>query len=603
MKSPTWPALGPLRRDPWLLATGAAGLAFALLYALPLLQTEAMTRFRDEASFLVLTGLAVGSMAYRLRRVAQRGERRAWTLFLVALAIWHCEEWIELLVPQSKVSGPLSVLNDLLFLFVYLAFVLGLDEWAADFRPRDSARLARRMNLLGALVLGSALTVYFVSIPRRMAPADYAAGLPSAHLYLALDLLTTARFFAVWAALPAGRARRLVGLLVGMFALWLATDLGQTLALHGITDVGRQTWFDAVWYASFLPLLLAARLRDLDWPSEPRLERDTDEDFELQAPLAISPFPLYAAALPFLHLLAESMGWSDPALARVRGVVVLAATALLAGLGVVYELGSSRIHARLRGEYRIAEEQLARAQKLEAVGRLAAGVAHDFNNLLTVVIGRTDMLLAAERDAAASGRYLAEIRQAATRAADLTAQLLAVGRRQRTERSVCALPDLLARLAPLARDLAGPARELELAVAAGTPAIAVDPQQFERMLLNLVQNACDASAAGRPVRIDAETRHLARPLATHDGEIPSGDWVVVAVSDRGEGMDEATLGRAFEPFFTTKPVGKGSGLGLPTVVGLVRQNEGHLLAASRLGRGTRIELFFAPAPTPVASRA
>ena len=225
---------------------------------------------------------------------------------------------------------------------------------------------------------------------------------------------------------------------------------------------------------------------------------------------------------------------------------------------------------------RALEEQLQQAQKMEAIGRLAGGVAHDFNNLLTVINGYAEGLLA-DLPAGAAREDVAVIRDAGNRAAALTAQLLAFSRRTIIAPRPINLTAMVARLARMFERVLGERVTLVTDLAAGLPTVMADGGQLEQVLLNLVVNAKDAMSAGGTLTIATSER--ASTLL--------GRQVCLVVEDTGEGMPEDVRARVFEPFFTTKPQGQGSGLGLATVYGIVRQAGGYVQVESRVGHGSR----------------
>jgi two-component system, cell cycle sensor histidine kinase and response regulator CckA len=244
------------------------------------------------------------------------------------------------------------------------------------------------------------------------------------------------------------------------------------------------------------------------------------------------------------------------------------------------------------GERRLLEEQLAHAQKMEAVGRLAGGVAHDFNNLLTVIISYAEFMTSAVGDDSELRRDLEEIRSAATRGAKLTHQLLAFSRRQVLAPTVIS-PNLAIReLEPMLRRLCGESVGLHSMLSARTGAIRVDPGQLDQVLMNLVANARDAMPNGGEITVRTDLVELDETYSALHSEVKPGPYVLIAVSDNGCGMDAATLARMFEPFFTTKPAGHGTGLGLATSHGIVRQNGGHIWAYSEPGKGSTFKLYF-----------
>jgi PAS domain S-box-containing protein len=217
------------------------------------------------------------------------------------------------------------------------------------------------------------------------------------------------------------------------------------------------------------------------------------------------------------------------------------------------------------------EAELHEAQKLEAVGKLAAGVAHDFNNLMTAVLGYSDLILARLPEDDENRGKIESIREASVRASDLTRQLLAFGRKQMLQTSDLDLRDVVTGVRPALRRLAGDDIRLDVHVADEPVVVSGDLVQLEQVVLNLAANACEAMAAGGTLAIEATS---------------DGNQALLAVHDTGDGIDDEILGRIFEPFFTTKPVGAGPGLGLSTVHGIVGQSGGTVEVATEPGAGT-----------------
>jgi PAS domain S-box-containing protein len=242
-------------------------------------------------------------------------------------------------------------------------------------------------------------------------------------------------------------------------------------------------------------------------------------------------------------------------------------------------------------EKRRLEEQLRQAQKLEAIGRLAGGIAHDFNNLLTVITGYSDLALQELPQEHPLTEIVGQIRQASLRAADLTRQLLAFSRRQVLQPVVVDLNTLIEELEKMLRRLIGEDIDLALHLQEGLWPVRVDPGQMEQVLLNLVVNARDAMPRGGKLTIETTNIVLDATAAASRPELPAGAYVVVAVTDTGLGMDAATQARIFEPFFTTKGPEEGTGLGLATVYGIVKQSGGHITVYSEVGRGSCFKVY------------
>ena len=234
------------------------------------------------------------------------------------------------------------------------------------------------------------------------------------------------------------------------------------------------------------------------------------------------------------------------------------------------------------------EEQLRHAQKMEAVGQLAGGVAHDFNNLLTIILGNTE-ILAADR---AATPELEEVRRAAMRAAELTRQLLAFSRKQTLALKPTDVGIVVDELVPMLHRLIGEDIEVRSIRRESTLVALVDRSQFEQAIINVAVNARDAMPAGGVLAIDVGTRVIeAAEIAIHDMGLRPGPHVAITMSDTGEGMTPDVLAHAFEPFFTTKEVGRGTGLGLSSVYGTVKQCGGHVTAASEPGVGTTLTIY------------
>jgi two-component system cell cycle sensor histidine kinase/response regulator CckA len=246
-----------------------------------------------------------------------------------------------------------------------------------------------------------------------------------------------------------------------------------------------------------------------------------------------------------------------------------------------------------------AEEQLMASQKMEAVGRLAGGVAHDFNNMLTVILNRCDYELrsAGSED---SRHNLRELEAAAQHAAALTAQLLAFSRKQVLRAEVVDVNEVAREVATKMLDpLLGEDIEVALSLAVDLGRIEVDPTQLEQVILNLGVNARDAMPRGGKLTLSTANVELDQGRCDKRGlSVMPGSFVLVRVTDSGEGMDAATMARIFEPFFTTKEKGRGTGLGLATVYGVVRQCGGDIAVQSELGEGTTFEVYFPRTTSP-----
>jgi two-component system cell cycle sensor histidine kinase/response regulator CckA len=241
-------------------------------------------------------------------------------------------------------------------------------------------------------------------------------------------------------------------------------------------------------------------------------------------------------------------------------------------------------------EQKRLEDQLRQAQKMEAIGRLAGGVAHDFNNLLTVITGYSQMLAEIMHDP--EPQDLAhEILTAAQRAADLTGQLLTFSRRQVIKTEILCLDERVRAMQSFLRRTIGEHIELEMHLGAPSGLVRADPTQIEQVILNLALNARDAMSTGGKLIIETHEIEVRHPELLHQLSVAAGPYILLCVTDTGHGIDPSIRPAIFEPFFTTKEAGRGTGLGLATVYGIVKQHEGGIRLESNVGQGTTFEVY------------
>jgi signal transduction histidine kinase len=268
---------------------------------------------------------------------------------------------------------------------------------------------------------------------------------------------------------------------------------------------------------------------------------------------------------------------------------------------IILLVEASRLYGRLDQALAVAaerntelarsREELAQAQRLEAIGQLTGGVAHDFNNLLTVVLGNLDLILRARGDAEKIERLAQGAMKAAQRGEYLVRQLLTYARKQITRPDTVNLNQLIVNIESLMHRVIGEQIEVVTMLSPVLAPAQIDPAQFETAMLNLVINARDAMAGGGRITIETCNVTLDLKDAANNSELAAGPYVMIAVSDSGSGMTPEVLARAFDPFFTTKEVGKGSGLGLSQVYGFAKTAGGHVKIYSELGIGTTVKLY------------
>lgn len=260
-------------------------------------------------------------------------------------------------------------------------------------------------------------------------------------------------------------------------------------------------------------------------------------------------------------------------------------------LGVVVAFHDIRDRRLAEDALRKAEDELRQAQKLESIGQLAGGVAHDFNNFLTAINGYCELLLRSGTLAEPNENMVRQIQKAGDRSAQLTSQLLAFSRQQMLNPRVLNVNSLITGAERLLQRVIGEHIQIVLDLAANLPNVKADPIQIEQIIINLSVNARDAMPEGGQLTIDTGGFELDDSNRSMKPMMPVGKYVMIAVSDTGVGMDEATIGRVFEPFFTTKELGKGTGLGLATVYGIVRQSGGHVCVHSEVGIGSEFKVY------------
>jgi two-component system cell cycle sensor histidine kinase/response regulator CckA len=353
--------------------------------------------------------------------------------------------------------------------------------------------------------------------------------------------------------------------------------------------IGASDWhfFDAL----PVPLLKIAASGEVEFAN--RLARDLlDDNMTDRTPLASLVEGLGRPVTEWIADAIEGRGLNRPEVVRASRPsrdVFLQIT-----LGRIEDEGEVSLVAVLNDatELKTLEAQFVQSQKMQAIGQLAGGVAHDFNNLLTAISGHCDLLLLRHDAGDPDYADLSQIAQNANRAASLVGQLLAFSRKQNLQPQNLDLRDTLSDLTHLLNRLVGEKITLVLNHDPELQHVRADKRQLEQVLMNLVVNARDAMPKGGTIEITTRMRHLSEPLHRDRAVVPQGEWVEVLVKDAGTGIAPDKLPKIFEPFFTTKRTGEGTGLGLSTAYGIVKQTGGFIFANSEVGRGTEFSLMF-----------
>jgi two-component system cell cycle sensor histidine kinase/response regulator CckA len=259
---------------------------------------------------------------------------------------------------------------------------------------------------------------------------------------------------------------------------------------------------------------------------------------------------------------------------------------------IMWEIGDLTQRKNAEAEHEQLRSQLLQVQKMESIGRLAGGIAHDFNNILSAILGFGDLAMEMLDKNSTQHGYVAEMVLAGERASELTKQLLAFSRKQVMQPRIVDPTMVMRELEPMLRRLIGEHVHLQLALAPETGSIRVDASQLQQVIVNLVVNARDAMPDGGTITLETATVEFDGSYVATHADARAGQHVMIAVSDTGMGMDAVTRARAFEPFFTTKGPGQGTGLGLSTVYGIVKQSGGWVWLYSEPGHGTTFKLYF-----------
>lgn len=589
---PPGPRLPAASRDPvvWL---GVAVWLLALLPSYIAVGTpEAAYSWADQYADGAIYVVALLVALHRARVSPGARQRDTFLLLGMVSAAVLGVRVLYATIPEEAWGWGADLSSDLFYLLGYLALALALER-RADRIPAPGHRAnLQHLEIAGAMVFALGLLAYLVLVPGIFHPDLYASWVPSLLLYGVLDLFLLSR---VWHVYHSGRApqwRRCYFLLGVTVLAWFVTDVAEGLMYLGTLPwVDAGTPLDTVWHVPGLLFFLA--LRSHDWPVPERWEnRDPDQresQFRRLLPQGSSLLTL-ALSLPVLHLVLSLSGFITDASRAMAEALLLATLAALTLLLLRHRAIRARMAHELEGDRRLVEDQLQAAQRLEAVGRLAAGVSHDFSNVLSVIRGRAEMLLMLPLDA--QGRTDAdEIVQAAQRGESLVNHLLTLSRRRPGEPEVLDVAETLRDLRPLLKRVLPESITFTVREEAPAVTVVLDRAQMEQVLLNLVVNARDAMPDGGRLSVSTHVVELDDTfLAVHGGG-EAGEYVLLCVEDEGSGIPPEIRRLVFEPFFTTRERDGGSGLGLSIVYGIARAAGGLVRIADGVAGGARVEVY------------
>ncbi len=578
-----------LKADPIIRITGLLYTGLILVYGISLLSSWQLASLGDYLDF-IFAALAVWALLYGVRQIKHPEERRFWLLIACGVAAFLVIEILYLPAPDAE-AIQLQTREGLLALLYYAAVFLAVSA-NPHLKPgwsRGNRRYWTTSTASLLFVLGSVAYVFLIQITVVRGAESY---VPNLLMYLCLDALVAGTFVYLSRTCGSIRWRNLYALLAVGWGLWAIASSVDLLAALSVWPLGYRAETILEFTVPYLPLIAVARLRHYAAPQQTPAE--DHKRTSRQSPLRLGGSPiLYLTVLPLFHFGGYWAEIFSPDAKPYREFIMLSVVLVLAALAFVNQ-------KQLESERRILEEQARQSQKMEAVGTLAGGVAHDFNNMLTAIIGNAELLRSDDLNLTDRQRAeVEEIRKASERATSLTQQLLAFGRRQMLAPEVVDLNASVAEMQKLLRRLIGEDVELITELDSALGSVKADPAQIDQVIMNLAINARDAMPEGGEIRIGTANADVDEAEAqVQDGMVP-GRYVMLVVSDTGSGMDAETREKIFEPFFTTKDTGAGTGLGLSTVYGIVKQSDGFIGVDSEPGHGTTFKIYLPRVDEPI----
>lgn len=575
-----------LRRDPFVLTAGALVIAICAWGASSLVGVPPPGQVISNVFDLLFLLLTAAAALAGTSRAEPRPLARFWGLIVFALLIWAGIEFALIAGGDVLRLGGPRIVIDSAYLLSYLLVLFASRENREVAQAEVPLQMEQQLLDRAVLVVFCvSILVYLVVVPGTVNQAAFDTLRPSFTLYFLLDLLLAGRFASLSARAHSWEWRTVCRLLALAWIGWAAFDGIDVAHKFGALEGVSGPVIDLAWFVPFVLLVAAARLRRrlAAIPLVPASEPDR---------LRMSGLPvLVAVLLPLLHFAGYASGLLDEASRAPREIALLfflGAMSVLIVAGRAVKSAASRVHDRME-----------KGQRLEAAGRMTAGVAHDFGNVLQIISTAADLLALRLDEDDRRKAQVEEIRRAVRRGSELTRKLAAFSTNQPADLRPVHLNAMLMEVEPLLRQLAGEEVHLVLDLEPTVGWVRADPGQLQQVVANLVANARDALRRGGIVTVATRTLDGAERSAGRPADTVRRPAVRVLVRDNGSGMTPDVLEHAFEPFYTTKPVGRGSGLGLSVAYGIVTRAGGQISIESRPDQGTEVTVDL-PAIAPPA---
>lgn len=578
-----------LIKDPFIMASGALVVLVSIPLVVPALSTEFWIKKYPYYFDTPLLALA----AFALWRAEKRTENIRSGLFWNYLAFGF-GFWLTIRLGGTFLdddSRAAFLATDLLYLAFYLFLILAFQLQPHQQWQEKQDDLMRQLESAGATLFSFGLLIYIVVIPATYNPISLFTHIPSAMLYVVLNLYLLARVLVLRNASKRDPWRGCYNwLLVATAGFVLLDGFDLASRIDGrIDEALRGTLLESLWLLPIVAFIAAARLFTLNGLNSGVTSQE--RDFEELVRRWRGKLTYLAVVPPLIHILLEIVGWADEQTRAPREILVVIWVLTAAALSLVYDRRLLGYQQALHQQHEQINQQLEVAQRMDAVQRMAGGIAHDFNNLLMVIQGFSAVLVSKLKDSDALNNA-ENILKASQRAGDLTRQLLAIGAREKRELQPFLPNEILRGLQPTLERLNGADLSLALELEE-TGYLLGDRSGFEDAVLNLFLNARDASMAGGTIYLKSGKRHdnAESPLDT-----PGGGYGYITVEDRGRGMDAETRTHIFEPFYRKRE--GGTGLGLSMVDAFARESGGSVEVESQPGQGSRFTIILPESHLP-----